>query len=249
MDGAETLSKLNNLFAKLERLLSMYLMEEYSSQEISPLESVQACFDDCTLAISFNYTDTIKLYTDRYYYVHGSLSDDNHIIIGFAMGNLPCLCGGDSIFFLKEVRKEELSYLRYLRENGYVNENEKLDEFKKHAISLFSGRGEYDLSYKNEEQNEYDTGELSFDLKKYAENNRYEPQRESYDFTAVEEIAVMGHGLEADLTYLAGIFGKATNLNRVVLYSYDGESENELERKTTVLKRLSGLENIVIKKY
>lgn len=247
VDG--NLSKLNNLFTELERLLKKYLVEECSSQKVTLIESVQDCFDEYTLAISFNYTDTIKLYTNRYYYVHGSLSDDKYIIIGFATGDLPCLCSGDSINFLKDVRKEELSYLRYLTENGCNNIIKELDKFKRHAVSLFSGKGEYDLEYKNEEQDTYDTTDLSSCLKKYAEKNRYAPKRESYDYTAVEEIVVMGHGLEADLIYLTGIFEKASKLDKVILYSYDGENGDEIERKIKVLKRLSGFENIIISKY
>lgn len=247
VDG--NLSKLNNLFTNLESLLAKYLIEECSSKKITAIESVQDCFDEYTLAISFNYTDTIKMYTDKYYYVHGSLSDDNHIIIGFATGELPCLCSGDNINFHKDVRKEELSYLRFLKESGCRNEIKELDEFKRHAISLFSGRGEYDLEYKNGEQNIYDTAELSSHLKRYAEKNRFEPQRESFDYKSVEEIVVMGHGLEADLSYLTGIFAEASKLDKVVLYSYDGESKNDLERKINTLKRMSGLEDIVIKEY
>lgn len=243
------LSELNALFARLERLLGKYLVEEFSSHKVTTIESVKDCFDEYTLAISFNYTDTIKLYTDKYYYVHGSLSDDDHIIIGFATGNLPCLCGGDSINFLKDVRKEELSYLRYLRENGCDDEMKELHEFTRHAVSLFGGRGEYDLEYKDGEQVTYDTANLSSHLKKYAEKNKFAPEAESYDYTTVEEIIVMGHGLEADLCYLTGIFGAASKLDKVILYSYDGEDKSEIERKSSILKRLSGLGNIIIKKY
>lgn len=245
----KTISELNNLFVNLEKLLANYLEEEYSSRRVSALESLKECFDENTLAISFNYTDTIKLYTNRYYYVHGSLRDDNHIILGFATGDLPCLCSGDYINFLKDVRKEELSYLRYLRENGCSNEDKELDEFKRHAVSLFSGRGEYDLVYKNGEQDIYDTKELSSYLRSYAENNGFAPQRKSYDFSAVEEIVVMGHGLEADLNYLTGLFQQASKLEKLILYSYVGEREDELERKTSVLKNLSGFEKIIIKNY
>lgn len=38
------------------------------SRKIKTTENVQECFDEHSFAISFNYTDTIKLYTDNYYY-------------------------------------------------------------------------------------------------------------------------------------------------------------------------------------
>lgn len=246
-DGS--LSELNALFSRLEELLGKYLVEEFSSHKVTAIESVQDCFDDYTLAVSFNYTDTIKLYTNRYYYVHGSLSEDDHIIIGFATGELPCLCSGESINFLKDVRKEELSYLRYLRQSGCDDEVKELAAFRRHAVSLFSGRGEYDLEYKNEESDVYDMADSSAYLKKYAEKNKFAPEVESYDYTEAEEIVVMGHGLEADLHYLTGIFAAASKLKKVILYSYAGEDKNEIKRKTDVLKKLSGLDNIIINKY
>lgn len=45
------------------------------------------------------------------------------------------------------------------------------------------------------------------------------------------------------------IFAEASKLDKVVLYSYDGENKNDFERKINMLKRMSRLEDIIIKKY
>lgn len=245
----ETIFNLNCIFADLEELLKKYLIEEYESVAITAKDSVQNCFDENTLAISFNYTDTIKLYANNYHYVHGSLSDDNYIILGLATGDIPCLCSGDYIHFQKDVRKEELSYLRYLRENGCNNVIKELDEFKRHAISLLGPRGEYDLEYKADEPEIYDTANLSLYLKEYAEKNKFTPEKEPYDYKAVEEVIVMGHGLESDIFYLGEIFEEIGKINKVILYSYNKEGKKEIDRKINVLKGLSGLKEIEIREY
>lgn len=246
---ASCLCELNELFDELGMLLARYLSEEYSFRKFKLIRNAKDCFDENTLAISFNYTDTIKLYTDKYYYVHGSLTDDNYIILGFATGDLPCLCAGDSINYLKEVKKENLSFLRFLRENECGNIEQELKVFNRHALSLFSGRGEYDLEYQKDNQGQYNTKGLSLYLKKYAEQNRFEAHRESFDYSNVEEIIVMGHGLESDLNYLAGVFGDCSKLQKIILFSYDKESEEEIERKVKILRELSGVENVVLRNY
>ena len=252
VDADETCTEFNDLFAKIESLLAEYLRNVYEVKDIVLLEKMQECFDENTLAISFNYTDTIKLYTDKYYYVHGSLEDDNQIILGFANSdNLPCLCGDNFIFYQKEVKKELLNFKRFLIENGCHPEkiDEEIAAFRNHAIALYSGRGEYNLEYEDVEKSIYDTSGMSLLAKKYAEKYNFAPMKEEYDYMQVTEVCVAGHGLEADRSYLDYIFEKAVNINRVVLYTYKGEPKEELERKIKKLKELANTKNIEIRLY
>ena len=248
LDESE-LNSLNDLFYNLEKLLSQYLRIEYNSKQIRRFENIQKVIDDSTLVISFNYTNTIKIYSSTYYYVHGSLEDDAYIILGFANGKLPCLCNGTFIKYLKDVRKEQLNYLRYLKSNGCLDIKHEMEQFSQHACSLFGGRGEYALEYKKEHSDEYDLSELSMMLKKYAIKNDFAPHKDAYDFSKVEEIMVMGHGLEADLYYLNELFQQSYNLKKIILYSYDGESDEEIDRKKKNIERLSGIKNIQVCNY
>lgn len=225
------------MFDKLGRLLAKYLSEEYLSRKIKTTENVQECFDEHSFAISFNYTDTIKLYTDNYYYVHGSSTDDDYIIWGFATGELPCLCSEKLIKYLKEVKKEVLSFLRFLRANNCNNIKEDLTGFIKHVLSLFSGSGEYNLEYQNGNRSLYNTKELSSYIFDYAKSNSFKGHKAPFDYSNVKEIIVMGHGLESDLNYLTETFEKVPQIQKVILYTYDEEAMYEKERKISILKK------------
>lgn len=235
--GTNEIIALNDMFEQIAQNLFDYLKEEYlSHNSIKKIPSVERYFDDETLAISFNYTDTIKLYTTNYYYVHGSISDDNYIVLGFAIGDLPCMCNGDATFFHKDVQKEVLNFRRFAKERGYRYTCQELLEFKDHATSLWGNKGEY-----NEIR--------SKTIKKYAESNHYELSDEKFNYENVKEIVIMGHGLEADMFYLKHIFDNArNNLERIGLFTYIGESKEQIHKKISAIRNMSDVP-IVLEYY
>ncbi len=89
------IQRANDIFDRLEGQLADYLKKEYLNKEPTLKASIKKSIfkyaTDDTLFISFNYTDTVKIYTDNYYYVHGSITDDKHIILGFADGKTACI--------------------------------------------------------------------------------------------------------------------------------------------------------------
>lgn len=76
-------------------------------------------------------------------YVHGSLSDDLDIVLGFSNDITPMdLASGLYTIYMKEVRKFKLKYLRFLKANGDTEKyKERLEEFQPHLDCLFSGKG------------------------------------------------------------------------------------------------------------
>lgn len=243
------LNDLNATFEEIRLELKEYLEKEYKSKEINCLDNVKRMFDKETFVLSYNYTDTIKLYTDNYVFVHGSISEEDHIVLGFAIGEMPCLCSGNYNIFHKDLQKEELSFHRFLIKHDCKNINDELMEFKRHAISLFSNRGEYDLPINEENPDESDISELSDMLKMYAKENNFEPASEEYDYSNVEELVIMGHGLESDIIYLDGILANLHNLKKAILFTFEGEKCEELMRKQSFIMDKTGLKSVEIIKY
>lgn len=240
----------NSLFERLADLLFQYLADEYNSKKIKQVDSIRKEFTKDTYAISFNYTDTIKLYTDNYYFVHGSINEDGNIILGFANGKISDLSTGEYAKYWKEVLKEKLNYLRFLKANNYDNIEELLDEFEPHLMSLYSGRGEYDLTETFDgEKSVYDVSDMSEPLHMYAEENNYSAVRDNMDFSKVKEIVIMGHGLESDLFYIESLINAATSLERIKLFVYDKEKECSIDSKIKRLEEMSGIKEIITVPY
>ena len=240
----------NTLFAKLANLLFQYLADEYNSKKVELIDSIRKEFTERTYAISFNYTDTIKLYTENYSFVHGSINDDEHIILGFANGKKSDLSTGAYAKYWKEVLKEKLNYLRFLKANHYKNIDELMDEFEPHLMSLYSGRGEYNLTEAFDgDKSVYDVSSMSEPLHMYAEKNRFSSVKDEMDYSGVKELVIMGHGLESDLFYIESIVRAATFLEKIKLFVYDKEDESSIVRKIRWLERISAIEGIITVPY
>ena len=231
----------NEIFEDLAELLKKYLKEE-TSTDINKLSSVQEEITYDTHLISFNYTDTAKLYSQKCNYIHGSISEDDFIILGFSEGNVPdAMEGSEYIRFYKEPLKEKLNFIRYLKHNLYNDKAELMQEFDKHLKSLFSGYGGYD------EDEKPVVVDLPREIQYYAESNDYCRANLDMDIECVKEVVVMGHGLKSDTNYIRDIFERIDKLEELILFTYHGENPEDLCRKKDKLKQLSGVSDITIK--
>lgn len=251
MKNIKEIEEYNTLFGRIADLLYVYLENEYNRQEEITLHNVSEEISDDAYVFSFNYTDTIKRYTDNYYFVHGSIVDDNEIVLGFATDMISDLSDSEYRKYTKEQLRERLNYIRFLNDSRCVGKDALLKEFEPHLDMLFSGRGGYDLPEK-ETDNEtcyYDTSEASEPLKTYAERNNFLPAHKEFKFDKVEEVVIMGHGLEADCGYIENIFEKIPYLKKVKLYTYEEENKTDLERKKQYIKSMAPDCEIEIKTY
>ena len=84
------MKRCNRLFDDISTRLAQYLRIETEGKEIDKIDSIAQEITNDTQVISFNYTNTIKLYTDKCYYVHGSIDEDKgNIVLGFPQNNIP----------------------------------------------------------------------------------------------------------------------------------------------------------------
>lgn len=247
----EKMACVNNVFKHISELLVSYLIDEISGKKIEKIKSIEKEITPDSHIISFNYTDTIKMYTNNYNFVHGSISDDNgSIILGFPRNDFSELSTDEYIKYDKDILREKLNFLRFLRKNNYKEEEKLLKEFEVHLYCLFSGKGGYDFPAKSSSNGIiYDMRLVSDPIKKYAMNNNFLPAKDKNDYSNVREVVIMGHGLEADLYFIESIFKKAKSLEVVKLFTYEGEPDSSISRKKKTLKKISRVNNIEVCQY
>lgn len=246
----KNMNKYNDMFNEISKLLKQYLKNVTNGKKIERLSSIEDEFDSDTYAISFNYTDSIKLYTSNYEYVHGSLNEDDFIILGFAKNEMPCIAGGEYIEYGKSYQKEILDFMRCIK--GVESEDKKrlVESLKKHARTLYSGKGGYDFPLIVDEQgNEVEDMEGEFDeIIEYAKRNNFMSREEIFDFDNVEEIVIAGHGLECDRDYISNVFASSGKLKIVKIFSHDKETEEAYHKKVTIVKDMLNGKKVEIRK-
>ena len=67
-------------------------------------------------------------------------------------------------------------------------------------------------------------------------------------FNEIEELIIMGHSLEADEEIISEILRSLTNLNNVKLFIYEGEADEDIEVKESLIINLSVIEGITIER-
>ena len=230
----------NEIFDKVSQLLKEYLKEEMN-QEVKKLGAIEDEITKDSYVISFNYTDTIKRYTEKCNYIHGSISEDDYIILGFAEGNVPDSMGGSEyIRFWKDPLKEKLAYKRYLASKGYIHVDDFLKSMDKYLPDLFGGVGEY-----------INPLELDEELYAYAQSNNFLKADLKIDVTDVEEVVVIGHGLNSDMIFIRNLICpyRMKMLKRVTLFTYPGVCPEEQEMQIKKLKEWSGKQDISLRSY
>lgn len=222
---------MNRLFDDISTRLAQYLRIETEGKEIDKIDSIAQEITNDTQVISFNYTNTIKLYTDKCYYVHGSIDEDKgNIVLGFPQNNIPDFCTGEYMKRHKDYQKELLNFSRFLRQNCYEASHELSGQLEECLDSLYSGRGEYVFP---KEPAHCRTDCIVIE---YARKNGFSRFDDGLDFAPLQEVVIIGHGLEADLMYIENIFAKIKNLRRVKLFTFAGEEQLELMQKEIICR-------------
>ena len=233
----------NELFKHISELLFEYLSTEVDIKKIKIIDNLKAEFTKDSMTFSYNYTDTAFLYTNNVKFIHGSLKEDEFIILGYANEGPQDLAATEHRKFKKFVLMEKLNYLRYLKSKNILNVDDFLLEFEPHLNCMFSGKGGYcefsDNSLKH----------ASKVLKEYAEGNNYSPHLDRLDYKSVKQLVVMGHGLKSDLLEFECMARSFIELESIVLYSHVGEKKEDLDYKIKTLKDIFKKENIEIKYF
>lgn len=226
--------KFNEWFLDLHRTLSDYLRQELARKPFHKIRSISRVLKKKTLALNFNYTDTASCYQSKVIHLHGSLSEDD-IILGFDPPSPSCLAPYESDKWQKELRRDNLKFHRYIRSkisektmNG--DYNELISGYDRIVAISSSNKG-----FEEEDINGWDYEDIYRDFLSQQEGH-HERDWEGICFDSVKRLYVIGHGIIADKEYLTSLLQKCTQLKKVIIFSYNGEPEEEWKQKADFFK-------------
>ena len=223
---------LRKIFTRIQYLLAGYLREEINSKPLVKKASVSKYLNSNTTAICFNYTDTAEKYIDNIFYVHGSLKEDD-ILLGYDYRPEGCLAEFNDMCWGKIICREALEFRRMLRRELRLNSeevrfNELCNSLELYQSCELSGRG-------IDDEVERSIPNYTF-VKTFIDNYREHHTIPNIDYKAIKTIVVLGHGIEADKVYLDSIIKECTNLKQIVLFTFENESKDDLDRKIKFLE-------------
>lgn len=225
--------QINQLFKDIKGHLLKYLRNEVSGRKIKRKLSICKAVRKSTFAINFNYTDTAELYTKNVLYVHGSLKE-NEIVLGYDFREEPCFIEYKMQIWSKALCRERLEFSRFLKKRYKLfseqqQYHECMADIEKMQKALTSGQGFTDW------KNFYHPAIIS----EFYKGNPYR-QADSFDMInprKIKTIIVLGHSLFSDKQYLEALLNECVNLRKVIIFTYDGENENSIQRKKAFFQR------------
>lgn len=220
---------LKSIFQDIHNLLIHYLKNETSTNQLIIKKSIKEIIGSNTIAFNFNYTSTIESYTENVIYIHGSLKEDD-IILGYDYRDEACFADYNDVYWSKRICRENLAFRRFLknRQNGIVLSKHKalIECLEIYQTYANSGRGIDD---------EVGKDVLDFEEAKAIINTIKENDYPNIFYEEIKTIVVLGHGIEADKVYLQGLLQKCPNIEKVIIFRYDKESDEAFNKKARFL--------------
>ena len=228
-ENRNEVQELADVFQEIHILLKNYLLNEIKSKKVTKKPCVEKYLNDNSIAINFNYSNTVEAYTKNVIYVHGSL-EENDILLGYDYRDEACYAQYEDIRWSKSICRESLAFRRFLlKKKKYDVNNPKykmlVDGLEKYHQLENTGKGLDDevKIFIPEFQ------KVHAFLKKYRKSSVI-PE---ICYSKIKTIAVLGHGIKADKKYLDEIISRCVNLTEVVIYRYRKESNESFNEKVS----------------
>ena len=224
--------RLRDVFLDIHNLLIRYLKLQIDSKPVVKLPSVKKYLNRKTKAISFNYTNVASAYGCDVFYVHGSINE-NDILLGYDYRDEGCLAQYDDMRWSKSICRAGLAFRRYLKnilhlQLGSVEYNERIAGLEAYQLYENSGRGLDD---------EVETFIPHYQLvDQFMNLYKHSGDIPHINYSKIETIVVLGHGIEADRVFLERIIKKCTRLRKVVIFRYNEESDSSYDAKQNFFK-------------
>jgi len=238
----------NSIVKNLTGYLKEYLVKEVDGR-FGTIDSVSKELDSDTLAVDFNYTNTISMYGCDVYYVHGSLNEDN-IIIGYDGYDDGAL---DHAYYehrrwLKDFRRDSIEFIRYLKkQTDYIDCTKARNEFDIILNARNTGRGCEDSDYIGLEYAKYIEDFVNMNSNNNIRCRLY--GLNEIDFDAIKTVVSMGHSIQSDKFYLSSILSQCNNIEKVRIFTYDGEKLKDIDVKKKFYSQFVSQDRIRIVKY
>ena len=225
-------SRLRDAFADIHNLLIRYLRQETESKPVIRLPSVKKYLKRKTMAISFNYTKVAAAYACDVFYAHGSLSE-NDILLGYDYRDEACLAEYEDMRWGKNICREALAFRRYLKYDLHLlpdsaEHSERIAGLEAYQHYENSGRG-------IDDEVESFIPHYQF-VDQFLKNYRKQNGIPNINYSKIDTLVVLGHGIEADRVFLERIIKKCTHLKKVVIFRYAGESDDSFNSKANFFR-------------
>lgn len=225
-------SRLRDVFADIHNLLICYLRQETESKPVIRLPSVKKYLKRKTMAISFNYTKVAAAYSCDVFYAHGSLSE-NDILLGYDYRDEACLAEYEDMRWGKNICREALAFRRYLKSELCLLPNSK--EYGERIAGLESYQHYENSGRGLDEEVESFIPHYQF-VDQFLKNYRKQNGIPNINYSKIDTLVVLGHGIEADRVLLERIIKKCTHLKKVVIFRYAGESDDSFNSKANFFR-------------
>ncbi len=230
-ESRNKVKELSDLFSGISNLLITYLKNEISSKPFEQKDSIKKNLDSETIAINFNYTDTANKYIKHVINIHGSL-EENDIILGYDYRDEPCLAQYEDMCWSKTFCREDLALRRFLRKrNRFISSRKQkalITSLESYHHWENTGRGIDDEIQKCIPSYHF--------INRFISKQRRKSQIDKINYSKIDTIIILGHGIEADRVLIDNILSKCSALNEVLIYRYEGESDEEFARKKDFFK-------------
>lgn len=225
-DNRREVRELTEVFRDIHELLSEYLSAEIAARPFEKKPCIEKRLDKNTVAINFNYTDTAERYTPHVRYVHGSLKE-NDILLGYDFREEPCLAQYEDMCWSKTICRESLAFRRHALR--WLKPESKL--YKK-LLSGLNAYHHWENTGRGLDEEVRRIIPYCNTVERFLKRYRKRFEISGVRFSDIETLVVLGHGIEADKVFLKSILEKCDHLTTVVLYRYNGESDESVHAKT-----------------
>lgn len=243
VDNRPKILELANNFQEVQKALIKYLRRETPRFQVSKNPNIAKYLTKNTVALNFNYTAIAEAYTKNVIYVHGSLKE-NDIVLGYDYRETTCLEQYDNMRWSKVICREYLAFCRFLKNKKHFKPGTAIYK------DIISGYEEYcraENSPRGADYNDLKKIPNHKIIKEFLEKNRKSLAIPHIDYKKIKVVLVLGHGIKADRQFLECILERCLNLEKVIIYRYNGESDTSYNEKVMFLKQFC--DNIVQQDY
>lgn len=249
------LDKINNINIVFEEIchhLFEYIKNE-NSRKIRTIPNIEKILnsDNSLEVINFNYTNTFMKYSNnKIYYIHGSINE-NFIVLGYPLRPEHHGIPNEATQYKKEKLREKLDFHRFLVHKKIPIKQIKfyLRHFDQQVNRMYSLIGNY--NYKSQQKiishaiKKTDNSihkrwlkQMLPLLQEYSESNRFLPHNIwiNINLKSIKTIIILGHSLSSDIEIFEHIFEHASNLEKIILFVYNGE---DFSKKVKLLNTMS----------
>ncbi len=218
--------EIQRVFERIGQLLSNYLRTEMSRKKPQYIYKLKQYIDSDTAIINFNYTNLARIYSKHIYYVHGSL-EENDILLGYDYRDEPCLAQYSDMYWNKKLRRERLAFNRLLHRMKVSDKKEQrlINSFESYQDMRNSGRG-------IDENNKKELLDFTFIDRAF---KCVLDELPAINYKGIRMVLVIGHSIEADQAYIRSILDESENIDKIVIFRYDAESDDNFSKKVNFL--------------